>query len=301
MPQERQTKDQRRDEAREIARIEREKRQKAEARNKILIRGGVTVVIVAVIAAVGWGIWLGTRPEGPGPANMASDGILFTGSSGAITPVESDGVPAGGDPTATDPADYDVPVHIVTYIDFGCPFCQQFETTNAAQIRDLITGGYATLEVHPINLLSNSFQGSEYSLRSANAGACVAAYAPDKFLDVSDAFYAQQPAESTTGLTDAEILTLLSGAGVSSDKVTSCVNNQEFKGWVDAATTRALSGPLPNTTETKIAGTPTILVNGVRYTGSLSDATAFSTFVAQNADFTSTDGSTPTPTPTPTP
>jgi protein-disulfide isomerase len=301
--QERLTKDQRREQAREIARLEREQRLKSQRRNSILIRVGATVAVVGVLAAVGWGIWAGTRPAGPGPANMASDGILFTGSAdGTVTAVETKGVPADGEPTPTDPSDYDVPVHIVTYIDFGCPYCQLFETTNAEQIQELVASGYATLEVHPINLLSTSFQGDRYSARSANAGACVAQYQPDVFLAVSEAFYAQQPAETGPGLTNDEILTLLKGAGVTAPEVTSCVNDESFKGWVAAATDRALGGPLPNTDEEKVGGTPFILVNGVHYQGALDDTAAFGSFIAQNADFSSTgDGATPTPTPTPTP
>lgn len=302
MAQERLTKDQRREQAREVARLEREQRLKAERRNGILIRVGATVAIVGVLAAVGWGIWAGTRPAGPGPANMASDGILLTGDGdGGITAVSTAGIAADGTPTATDPSDYDVPVHIVTYIDFGCPYCQAFETANGPQIRELIAQGYATLEVHPINLLENQFLGDRYSARSANAGACVAAYEPDAFLDVSDAFFAQQPVETGPGLTNAEIITLLEGAGVSSQQITDCVNNESFKGWVDAATERALGGPLPNTDEEKVTGTPTILVNGVKYAPSdLSSTDEFAAFVAQNADFSSTDDSaTPTPTPTP--
>jgi len=302
--QERLTKDQRREQAREIARLEREQRMKSQRRNGILIRAGATVAIVGVLAAVGWGIWLGTRPEGPGPANMAADAIVLQGDGdGGITAVMTDGIPADGTPTATDPSDYDVPVHIVTYIDFGCPFCQLFETSNGPQIRELIEQGYATLEVHPINLLSTAFQGDRYSARSANAGACVAAYEPDAFLDVSDAFFAQQPAESGPGLTNGEIIELLDGAGVNSQEVTDCVNNESFKGWVTAATERALTGPLPNTDEVKVTGTPTVLVNGVKYAPSdLSSVEEFAAFVTQNADFSSTDDdATPTPTPTPTP
>ena len=301
MAQERLTKDQRREQAREIARLEREQRQKTQRRNSILIRVGSTVAIVGVLAAVGWGIWAGTRPEGPGPANMASDGILFTGVDGTVTAVETPGIDADASPTATDPSDYDVPVHIVTYIDFGCPFCNQFETANAPQIRELIEQGYATLEVHPINLLSTQFQGTRYSARAANASACVAAYEPESFLDVSDAFYAQQPAEDSQGFDNAGILAVLASADVESDEITNCVNNESFKGWVDAATERALTGPLPNTDAEKVGGTPFILVNGVQYSPSdLSSVEEFAAFVAQQADF-SEDSPTPTPTPTPTP
>ena len=300
MAQERLTKDQRREQAREIARLEREQRQKTQRRNGILIRVGATVGIVALLGAVGWGIWSGTRPAGPGPANMASDGILLTGSEGAVTVAETPALAVDDEPHATDPSEYDVPVHIVTYIDFGCPYCGLFETTNGAQIRDMVAQGLATLEVHPINLLSTKFQGTRYSARSANASACVAAYEPDSFLDVNEAFFAQQPEESSKGLSNDEILTLLAGAGVDSDEVTNCVNSESFKGWVDAATTRALTGPLPNTEEERVTGTPTILVNGVRYGGALDDPQAFAAFVTQNADFSDPDA-TPTPTPTPTP
>ena len=301
MAQERLTKDQRREQAREIARLEREQRMKSQRRNGILIRVGATVAIVGVLAAVGWGIWAGTRPAGPGPANMAADAILLQGDGeGGITAVSTDGVPADGTPTATDPSDYDVPVHIVTYLDFGCPYCQLFETANGAQIRELVAQGYATLEVHPINLLTSAFLGDRYSARSANAGACVAAYEPDSFLDVSDAFFAQQPPENGPGLTNAEIITLLDGAGVNSQEVTDCVNNESFKGWVAAATERALTGPLPNTDEEKVTGTPTVLVNGVKYSpADLSSPDEFAAFVAQNADFSTDDSATPTPTPTP--
>lgn len=284
MPQERLTKDQRRELAREQARIERERRQRAEKRNRILVRGGVTLGIVAVLAAVGTAIWFATRPIGPGPVNMASDGVLFTGGDGEIEVVETPGIENGEDPTPTDPSDYDAPAHIVSYIDFGCPYCNLFETTNADQIRELVADGAATLEVHPINLLTNAFQGDRYSARSANAGACVAAYEPDAFLDYSAALFAQQPAETGPGLTNDQLAEIAAGVGADSDRVAGCIRGGEFRGWVDAATQRALAGPLPNTQEQRVTGTPTILVNGVRYTGPLDDPSAFASFVAAQSE-----------------
>lgn len=297
--QQRLTKDQKREIAREMARAERDKRLKSQARNRILIRVGATVGVVALLAAVGGGIWLATRPEGPGPVNMASDGVLFRGSDGEATVVQTPALDADEDPIATDPDAYDAPVRIVTYIDFGCPYCALFETANAAQIEELVASGEATLEVHPINLLRNQFLGDRYSARSANAGACVAAYQPEAFFDVSAAFFAQQPAESGNGLTNGEIVDLVKGAGVDEPKVESCINNEEFKGWVTAATERALAGPLPNTDEEKVTGTPTILVNGVKYQPtSLSDPVEFLAFIQTVRDDA---GAEPTPSPTPSP
>jgi protein-disulfide isomerase len=302
VPEERLTKDQRRDYARELARLEREKRQKAQARNRILIRAGVTVGIVAILGGIAGGVWLATRPEGPGPANMISDGILLTGSDGEVTAVETPGIEDGDTPVATDPSDYDVPLHIVTYIDFGCPFCNLFETTNSQTIEDLVASGTATLEVHPIAILDDSFLGARYPSRAANAVACVAAYEPASFLDVSDAFFANQPAEGTEGLDNGAIVELVKGAGVDSGEVNSCINDERFKGWVTLATERATDGPLPNTDLEKVNGTPTVIVNGVHYQGSLEDPDAFTSFLASVMDDSSDgDEATPTPTPTPTP
>jgi protein-disulfide isomerase len=297
--QERLTKDQRREQARELARLEREARLKAQSRNRVLIRVGATVGVVALLAAIGGGIWLATRPAGPGPVNMASDGILFTGTDdGEVEAVQTGAVPAEGTPIATDPDAYDVPARIVTYLDYGCPYCNQFETTNASQIADLVAAGYATLEVHPIAILDRAFLGSEYSTRAANAMACVAASEPNAFLDANAALFAGQPAEQTEGLTDGEIRDILDSAGALTDEVSACIGDRRYDGWVTAATERATTDPDLANPSTGGFGTPTILVNGVRYTGALDDPSAFATFVAENADFSSTD---PTPTPTPTP
>jgi protein-disulfide isomerase len=304
VPEERLTKDQRRDYARELARLEREKRQKAQARNRILIRAGVTVAIVGVLGAIAGGVWLATRPEGPGPANMLSDGILLTGADGEITPVETDAIPAKGEPVPTDPTEYpDALFRIVTYIDFGCPFCNLFETTNSDQIEELVRSGSATLEVHPIEILDDRFLSSRYPSRAANAAACVAAFEPSSFLDVSDALFANQPQEGTAGLSNGEIIDVVKGAGVESGDVESCINNESYRGWVQLASERATEGPLPNTDVEAVTGTPTIIVNGVKYPGALDDPSAFQTFLASVIGMVEpgTDGSTPSPTPTPSP
>lgn len=299
MAQEGLTKDQRREQAREVARLERDAHLKTQARNRILIRVGVTLGIVALLGVIAGGIWLATRPAGPGPVNMASDGILFTGTDdGEVEAVLTGAVPADGAPVATDPDAYDVPARIVTYVDYGCPFCNQFETTNGAQIEGLVAAGYATLEVHPLSILDRVFLASEYPTRAANAMACVAAEEPDAFLDANAALFANQPAEQTEGLTDDGIREILDGAGALNDEVSACIGDRRYEGWVVAATERATNDPDLANPSTGSFGTPTVLVNGVRYTGALDDPQAFAAFIAENADFDETD---PTPTPTPTP
>ena len=303
MPEDKLTKDQRRDAAREQARLAREKAKKRETRNKIFVRGGVSLAIIAVVAIVALVLVQTNKPAGAGPLNMASDGILIGTNQGTLTAVATDAIPANGTPTATDESKLTASANIVVYLDYLCPFCNQFETTNASTIKNLVQSAFATVEIHPIAILDKSSLGTRYSSRAANAAACVANFTPDLYYDVNSALFAQQPKEGTAGLTNDQLVTLVQGAGVTSQNVVDCIKAETFKDWVTAATKRALAGPLPNATDgtANVAGTPTVLVNGVKYSGSLTDASAFSTFIEQVAKAPGGSTASPTPTPSTTP
>jgi protein-disulfide isomerase len=127
--------------------------------------------------------------------------------------------------------------------------------------------------------------GTRYSTRAANAAACVANYSPDQFWDFNTVLFQNQPAENTEGLDDSTLKNLTTQAGVTGQaEIDACIDDTPFASWVADATARALQGPLPNTTEASVSGTPTVLVNGQKYNGSLSDAAAFADFVSQIAD-----------------
>lgn len=276
----------RREAAREKARQDREAERKRVRRNRIFLQGGVGLAVIAIAAVVMLVIVNQPKPvalssNAAGPLNMASDGILLSGPD--LAAVTTPATKAGGEPVATkqDPSK----LNIVTYIDYQCPYCNQFETTNAQQIKDLVASGKATLEIHPIANLDNSSQGTKYSTRATNAAACVANYAPNTFFDVNSALFANQPAEGTSGLSDQKILSVLKGAGASSDAITTCVKSQEFATWVGDITARTRNTTLPNSTVTTQAnglGTPTVIVNGKLYAGSanaLTDPAEFAAFL----------------------
>ncbi|WP_423923464.1 DsbA family protein [Frigoribacterium sp. 2-23] len=297
------TKRERREAAREKARITREAEAKRRRRNKWFLQGGLVVGVLAVLAVITLIIVRSIAPAGPGPLNMASDGIVLQGDGTSVSTVETGAIASGGEPTSTATGSTDKP-HIVVYLDYMCPYCGQFDTANAAGLEQMVKSGSATLEVHPIGFLDNASVGSKYSTRSANAAACVANYEPEKFLDVNTALFAQQPAENTRGLTNAELTTLVQGAGAKDDKIAECIKSGEFTEWVAAATTRALNDPIPNSDLPKLTGTPLVLVNGQQYKGSLTDPTVFSQFVQEVATGasttdTSTGGAESTATPTP--
>jgi len=283
VPDERQTKNEKRDAAREQARLAREKQKRQEALRRWLIPTGVTVVVLAVVAIVVLVVTTSAPPpqSADGPKNMVSDGILFTASGGKMVATETGAVKASSSPTPHDQPS-DGLAHIVTYVDFSCPACQAFEATNADAIQQLVEQGKATLEVHPIAILDSHFTvGSNYSTRANNVAACVANFSPNDFYPVMEAMYVGQGQEQTAGLSNSQMISIVHTAGLKNGDVDKCINGETFKSWVASATTRATTGPLPNTTVSNVQGTPTVLVNGQQYPGSLTDASAFTDFVQQ--------------------
>ncbi|WP_166645541.1 DsbA family protein [Curtobacterium flaccumfaciens] len=282
------TKKARRNAARERAQAAREKEQARRRRNRIALVSAIVVGSLAVISAVVLIIANSIQPVGPGPKNMASDGIVLKGQSGKIVAERTKAIPEGGTPTAT--KQDDSVANITVYEDYLCPICNQFESGNMDQIKQWVQDGSATLEVHPFNLLDRSSLGSKYSTRSAAAAACVANYDPDKFLDVNTALYANQPEEGTRGLTNAELASVVKKAGVTNKSVAECITGQKFQGWVGDATNRVLTEPLANSDLPKLTGTPTVIVNGKQYnaqgTSAWTDADAFAAFVEQNGGVT---------------
>ncbi|MFZ7088161.1 DsbA family protein [Curtobacterium sp. RRHDQ10] len=271
----------RRDAAREHARARREQEQKRRRRNRWFLQGGIGLAVIAVAAIVVVVVANSVHPAGPGPKNMASDGVLLKGTDSSITAVRTKAIKAGGTPTPTKQASG--VANITIYEDYLCPFCNQFETTNISQIKEWVKNGSATLEIHPFALLDRSSAGSNYSSRATNAAACVANYQPDKFLAVNSAFYAKQPSEGTKGLSDSEIVSLVKSAGVTNSAVPSCITSGKFRPWVAAATERTLNDKIPNSSVDKLTGTPLVIVNGKQYpssTGSaLTSASEFAAFV----------------------
>jgi protein-disulfide isomerase len=264
VPEERQTKNQRREAAREAARLEREKQKRRDLLLRWLIPTVSTVAVLAIGAAIVWA-FVSNQPapqSAAGPRNMASDGILFTADDdGNIVPVETGAIPPSGTPTPTD-ADDDGLAHIVTYVDFSCPACKGFEEAYGTSMQALVSAGVATLEVHPIAILDGQYLTSRYSTRSNNAGACVAEFAPESFLDVMAALFTNQPAEGTSGLTDAKIIDVVHGAGLTDEDVDACIEDELFAPWVTSATQRATNDPDLIAPGAQGLSTPTVVVNG---------------------------------------
>lgn len=241
----RQTKNQRREEAREAARLNREKNLKRQKLLRWLVPTIASVAILAIVAGVVWAVIAFQPPpkQEAGPANMLSDGIVFEADgSGGVQPVETAAIAKGDDPVPTE--ERAGLLNIVTYVDFSCPYCKAFEESYGPSLQSLVASGQATLEFRPVAFINQA------SVRGANAFACVANFEPERALDVADAIYAAQGQGSSPGFFGD----LVKGAGVDNDEVNECVRGDSFSPWVEAASARA-----------GITGTPTVFVNGTQW------------------------------------
>lgn len=241
------TKAERTTEAREKARLLREKHKQADKRKSLLIRLAVILVpiVILVIVAI---VLVGGQKNAPkldstaAPANTTTNGVLV-GKEGKVITGE---VPANEDGKK--------PVSMVLYQDYMCPACKQLETQYAGEIEELMDSGIATVEYRTITFLDPQSQGTNYSSRAANAAACVINTAPDKFSTFNSALYANQPQEGTTGLPNTELVEIAKAAGV--PEVENCIKDGTYRGWVAENNKVGIE---------QVSGTPSISINGVEW------------------------------------
>jgi len=285
--------------AKERAREMRTQHKKQERRRKLVLQlsvlGGALVVLSIVAVTL---ISMNQSPA-RGPLNMASDGIKIGEELAAErTPgLKPDAVPAASK-TNTDGV-----IDIQLYVDYLCANCGTFAQNNSEQLRQWVESGAATLEIHPIALLTTKSAGTQYSLRAANAAACVAEYSPDTFFDFHNSLFVDQPQEGSEGLSDEQLVDRAAGAGVTDiSKVRTCIEKKRFSAWVQAATVRALNGPIPNADIPAITTAPTIIVDGKQFAYTKDfDPQELALFVTDASGDQYTGTPTPAPSETPKP
>ena len=285
--------------ARERARELRELHRKQDRRRRILLQGGIASSILVVLAVIAVVIFLFPPTATSGPQNMLSDGIKL---GEGLKAVHTEGQRPEQEPV---PSEANAPevVDIQLYVDYLCADCGMFQQRNDEQLRSWVETGAATLEIHPLALLTTKSAGTQYSLRAAGVAACVADLSPDHFYDFHVAMLTNQPEEDTEALSDEEILERAEDAGVTAmGQIRRCVTESRYRSWVKEATVRALEGPIPNSDLAAIDSPLTVLVNGqvFPYTGEF-DPAEFAQFVVQAAGDAFSSNPTPTPGPSPTP
>lgn len=274
----RQSKNERRAEAREKARQLREQESKKSKRKKVILQSSLVVGTLAIIGVVTFFVVSSITPPGPGPLNMQADSIkigqgLVAERTPALEPEQLPVLPPNGD---------SVP-NISIFVDYSCPACKQFEEIHGPLLRTWLESGTVTVSIHPISFRDAQTAGQRYATRAANSAACVANFAPDSYFDYSELLLASQPVPpEAVSLSDDQLIELVASVvpEESMSDITQCVRDETFSDWVGEVTRRAMqTGPLPvkNAEIALVMGTPTVLVNGKEYswTGNPADMAAF--------------------------
>lgn len=271
------TRSEQRDAARAKAKELREQHKKNEKRKGLFIKLGIGAGVVAVAAIIAAVVLTGVANESgqsETPSNLTANNGLLIGAGGVA--ILDGKTPA---PIAT-PAAITKPVHIVTYIDYQCPYCAHFENANLKQIKGWLDTGFATLEIRPISFLDGRGSPNTYSSRAANAALAVAKYAPNKFFAFNEALFLNQPAENTKGPENDQLIALAKSLGITSTAFENAVKNKDYGKWILSTTSKVLGNPVVDSNPTvNLDGTPLVLVNGQSYGGAIDNAAEFSQFV----------------------
>lgn len=276
----RMTKSERREQAREKARLAREEQLKQERKRRLIIQGSIALAAIAVIAIIGLIVAQTIKPSGPGPKNMASGGVVFEGADLKVRdtpPVQN------GDPLVAQTVDREsVPLDVVIYVDYLCPGCGYFEQEAGKMLEQWVASGQATVQVYPLNFQDSRSKGTRYSTRAANAFACLAEQQPEAAWGFHTMLLSKevQPAQNTTGLTNDQLIEHAEAAGATAtQELKSCINQVPFADFFTNTTRLALAGPLLGLAEgvvlsdgmgglqdpdapQHLTGTPSVVVNG---------------------------------------
>lgn len=224
------------------AREEKAARMRAEAarkqaRRRTAIVAGVILAVIAVVIGVFVVIQGAKRSDQAAtvtpPANLGANNSITVGDTGAK-------------------------VTMVAYEDFQCPVCQQFESANKTQLDGWVKDGTLKIEYRPIAFLDRA-STTGYSTRALSAAAAVVNSDPAAFPAFHSLLFANQPAEGSAGLTDAELAELAGQAGASQAEVAAALKAETYKSWTAKVT--------EDSSKAGITGTPTLIVDGKTLSG----------------------------------
>ncbi len=227
-----------------------EKRRKQQQADERLRRAGITpptrerdnrrttFIAVAVVAVV---------------ALVIGVAVLLTRDSGAeVTPTyqaaASGGVVVAGNG----------PIVVDVYEDYLCPVCERFEERYGQELTTALNNGQVTVRYHSVAILDERSAPAGYSTRAANAALC--ATQAGVFPAYHARLFAEQPAEGSAGLPDAQLVAFGTELGVD---IAQCVAGAANVADVAASTEAATALPAARNAE-GLFGTPSVLVNGAR-------------------------------------
>lgn len=207
------------------------KEQQAEARRRNLMVGGVVGVVLVIVAVVVYYVTQSNEVEASGPGE--SEYGVTIGKA-------------------------DAPHQVVIYEDFLCPGCGQLEAATDTQLEDLAEQGTVRVDYRPFELLGRL---GTYSARATAAfGVVKETTGDDAAKKFHDLLFDDQPAEDADPFPDAEWLI---------DKaVEAGADEAAVRPGIEAGENEFSDGATREAEDAGVAGTPTIMLDGERFTGS---------------------------------
>lgn len=212
-----------------------------------------------------------TAAEGQAPESHAEPAPSATRAGlGPVTPLAGVDLPDGADPAgAIVVGDPNATTVVETYIDFQCPYCQQWERQFGTALIDRALQPNSGIQVKQYNMAflgetSATLDPPGASARAASAAACVVDRdGAATFAAFSRAVFASaDPREPAGQFTDAVLSDIARAVGASADAI-SCIQAEEFVPFAAATTQGAFTRG--------VTGTPTVLIDGVVVANAFAD------------------------------
>jgi protein-disulfide isomerase len=210
----------------QAARLVREQLARERRRQRMLWTSIAAVVTLILAGVVGYAVYSSQRPA----AGFA--------------------VPAGATSDRTGVAIGTGPVKVEIFLDYQCPACRDFEAAAGQKLAEYVGSNRITLIYHPVAILDR-YSPNAYSSRSAATAGCAAD--GGRLREYTEALYARQPEEGTTGPTDEQLIQIGAGVGLG-EPFARCVRDQRYPDWVRHVTS--------SMTDRRVTGTPTVFING---------------------------------------
>ena len=169
----------------------------------------------------------------------------------------TDFVKLNGDDPVLGLKDVDVPVTIVEFSDFQCPFCRKFWIESFSQLkRDYIDTG-------KVRLIFRDFPLSIHDQAKPSALAAECANEQGKFWEYHDALFEEQQklGTGTVAYSTQDLKAWATKIGLDSNKFASCLDSEKYASEVDEDTESGSSFG--------VTGTPAFFINGELVVGAV--------------------------------
>lgn len=206
----------------------------------------VAALIAVAVVVLGGVVWFAQKG---GEANP----ITFGETADELIDISDTGVITVGEESAPT---------VQLWEDYMCPACGSFESQNGERIAAAVEAGDLRMEFHGLDFLNRQSGSGEYSTRAIAAIQCVAAKdSLSTFLDVKNAFFAQQPTEGGGDLSSRELADIAETAGANADSV-ECIGNVETNGGLEKAEESADNADRAIRDVADSVSTPTVAFEG---------------------------------------